>query len=139
MLDGVHLLCYLQIIDYVFREKQRHSFLLDFERIGITMATRTAEKQIHSYDILLYQYIELPYIRILCVFNLLVSKVFLAVMLFILDFNPECFMMFGEQSLVQFHQTPCCNILQSLHLCLKFKFVLGLVDIQEEELTISLY
>ena len=64
------------------------------------MTARTTKQQVYRYDILLYQHIELSYVRILGMLNLLVSEVFLTVMFLVLYLNPKCFMMLGKQSLM---------------------------------------
>lgn len=129
----------LQIINHAFREQQRHTFLLYFERIGITMTAWTAKQQVHRYDVLPHQHVELSYVRVLGMLNPLVSEILFAVMLLVLHLNPKRFMVLCEKSLVQFHQTPRCDIFQPFHLGLKFKFLVCLIYIQEERLRHGIY
>mgnify|MGYP000640685792 CR=1 FL=1 len=75
----------LNVIYYTFRKEQRHTFLLDFEGVSITISTWTAQKQINSNQILFQKHIELSNIRILGVFNLLLSEILLAIIDFILQ------------------------------------------------------
>lgn len=82
---------------YALREQQRHTLFLYLKRISVAVTAGTAEEQIKRDDILSEKNIKLPHIRVLRVFNLLVSEEFLVILNRILHLNPECLaMLYGK-------------------------------------------
>ena len=67
------------------------------------MSTWTAKEKINSYNALFKQNVELPHIWILCMLNLLIAKVFLAITYLIFHLYPECFIMLYLQTLMQLY------------------------------------
>lgn len=66
-----------QIVYDAFREQERHSFLFDFEGIGISMSAWARQEQVHRDEILFKQHIELTYVWILRMFYSFVAEIFL--------------------------------------------------------------
>lgn len=100
------------------------------------MATRPTKQKVNSDKILFKQHIELSNIRVLRMFYLLITEIFLTIHKLTLNFNPERLMMFGQKTLMKSHQSPCSNVFFLVSFCLEFKAFHYMVDIQEKLLTV---
>ena len=83
-------------------EQQGHTFSLYLERVRVSIAAWSAEKQVDSYHVLLQQHVKLANVRVSGVFYLFVAEILLVVVDGVLDLDPECLVVFDRQAIVQF-------------------------------------